>query len=100
MYGWFDVHSPDFNPIETVWDRIKDWLQDIYGEKLSYDKLRNALNAAWKQITPEFLSDLVNSMQAGCETVIQANGMHTEYSLFYTCNSASLSWRASLYHAG
>ena len=74
--------------------------QDTHGEKLSYDKLRNAVNAAWEQITPEFLSDLVNSMQARCEAVIRDNGMYTEYSLFYTCNSASLSWRASLYHAG
>ncbi len=58
---------------------MKDWIQDNYPEKLSYDGLRSAVAAAWEQISSEFLSDLLDSMQARCEAVIRANGMHTEY---------------------
>ena len=46
---------------------MKDWIQDVHGEKRSYDELRDAVQ---------------NSMQARCEAVIRANGMRTEYSLF------------------
>ncbi len=76
---WWPSFSPDLNPIETVWNKMKDWIQENYPEKLSYDGLRGAVNAAWERISPEFLSDLVDSMQARCEAVIRANGMHTEY---------------------
>ncbi len=76
---WWPAYSPYLNPIETVWDKIKDWIQDNYPGRLSYDELRGAVNAAWEQIPIEFLIDLVDSMQARCEAVIRANGMHTEY---------------------
>ena len=23
---WWPVYNPDFNPIETVWDKMKDWI--------------------------------------------------------------------------
>ena len=73
------AYSPDLNPIDTVWDEMKNWIQDNYGEKFSYDELRGAVDAAWEHISTEFLNDLVDSMQARCEAVIRANGMHTEY---------------------
>jgi transposase len=31
--------SPDFNPIETLWNRIKDTLQAHYPGKMSYNQL-------------------------------------------------------------
>ena len=76
---WWPAFSPDLNPIETVWNKMKDWIQDNCPEKLTYDQLRGAVLAAWEQISPEFLSELVDSMQARCEAVIRANGMYTEY---------------------
>ena len=60
---------------------MKDWIQKNYGEKFNYDRLRGAVNAAWDQIPIEFLNDLVDSMQARCEEIIRANGMHTDYQL-------------------
>ena len=36
--------SPDLNPIETVWNIMKYWIQDRYGEgRLSYNRLRQAV---------------------------------------------------------
>ena len=34
---------------------MKDWIQNNYGEKLNYDQLRGVVNAAWEQISSEFL---------------------------------------------
>ena len=34
---------------------MKDWIQDNNGETSSYDQLRGAVNAAWEQISVEFL---------------------------------------------
>ena len=50
----WQAFSPDLNPIETVWDEMKDWIQDHYGEKLNYDQLRDVVTAAWAQISERF----------------------------------------------
>lgn len=73
---FWPAYSPDLNPIKTVWNEMKDRIQNYYGEKLSYDQLRSAVYAAWQQIPARFLSDQLDTMQARCEAVIRANGMH------------------------
>jgi transposase len=37
---FWPAFSPDLNPIETIWNRMKDWIAKHYPEKLSYDELR------------------------------------------------------------
>ena len=60
---------------------MKDWIQDHYSQadKLSYDVLRKAVREAWDAITPEQLNELVKSMSARCQAVIDAEGGPTEY---------------------
>lgn len=72
---------PDLNPIEAVWNWMKDWIQEKYPEdqQLSYDQLRAIVRAAWDAIPGDFLNDLINSMQARCQAVIEAGGGHTPY---------------------
>ena len=72
-------YSPDLNPIETVWDLIKDYIQENYPEHLTPTQLRRAVMAAWESISEEKLRELVGSIQARYKAVIRANGMHTEY---------------------
>jgi transposase len=31
--------SPDLNPIETVWNKMKDWMAKYYPEMMSYNEL-------------------------------------------------------------
>ena len=73
--------SPDLNPIEMVWNWMKDWIQERYPEdhQLSYDALREVVRAAWEAVPESFLSGLIESMQARCQAVIEAEGGHTKY---------------------
>lgn len=73
--------SPDLNPIEMVWNWMKDWIQDKYPEdkELSYDQLRQSVRASWDAIPEGFFEDLIQSVQARCQAVIEAGGGHTPY---------------------
>jgi hypothetical protein len=69
-------YSPDLNPIEKIWDWMKDYIQDNFPEKMTYDQLRKAVQEAWDSITVEQLKDLIESMHDRCQAVIDADGMH------------------------
>jgi DDE superfamily endonuclease len=72
--------SPNLNPIEMVWNWMKDWIQDHYDDNLrGYDQLREAITAAWNAVPESYLLELLESMPARCQAVIDANGMHTRY---------------------
>lgn len=79
IYIEWPAYSPDLNPIETVWNWMKDHVTEKYPEKTTYEQLRMAVLEAWESITPDMLRDLLDSMPARCEAVIAANGMHTMY---------------------
>ena len=71
--------SPDLNPIERVWHIMKNYLQDNYPENMSYDRLRKAVKDAWEKIGRVELEELINSMQARCQAVIDTKGLFTKY---------------------
>lgn len=77
-------YSPDLNPIESLWNILKNYIQanspEINGVRLvRSDTLRILLEAAWDSISSEELSNLVSSMHARCVAVIKANGGYTKY---------------------
>jgi transposase len=61
------ANSPDLNPIETVWDWMKDYIQEHYAKvHSSYPKLRKAILEAWESITHEQIRDLIRGMKKRC----------------------------------
>jgi transposase len=75
---------PDLNPIEGVWNKMKDYIEihypDLpYGRQRTYSQLRSIVKEAWDSITPEYLASIVNSMRERCEAVLAAQGGYTKY---------------------
>jgi hypothetical protein len=72
---------PDLNPIEMVWNWMKDWIQERYPDdhKLSYDALWEVVWAAWDAVPERFLKGLIESMQGRCQAVIDAEGGYMKY---------------------
>lgn len=73
--------SPDLNPIETLWDKMKDILQHRHGHVLKPKRweMRAWVLEAWDAIEETTLRDLIESMPHRCEAVIAAGGGWTKY---------------------
>jgi hypothetical protein len=75
-------YSPDLNPIETLWKHMKEWLQANYGNCnfKSYEEQKERITEAWqKVVTPGLLRELIESMPARMQAVIDAKGKFTKY---------------------
>ena len=70
-------YSPDLNPIEMIWDKMKDYLQNNFPEQMTYPQLRAAVQEAWDSITVDQLNELMDGMHDCCQAVIDAKEVHT-----------------------
>ena len=69
------LYSPDLNPIETVQNWIKDYIENKYRDvQYSYNKLRAYIKEVQNQITEEQLNSLINSIRKRYQAVIDAEG--------------------------
>ena len=69
------ANSPDLNPIETIWNRMKDWIQRNYPPFMKLAELRVAVTRAWNEgITSRDLCRVLDSMPSRMATVLQNNG--------------------------
>lgn len=76
--------SPGLSPIETVWDDLKDYIQQYYPQvHSSYKRLREVIQEAWESITYERIREIIHNpesgMKARCQAVIDARGWHTKF---------------------
>jgi len=78
---FWPAFSPDLNPIETLWNLMKDWIQDNYimEDLTSYKTLRKAVTEAWEAVGQAALDKLLDGMHARCVAVINADGRATKY---------------------
>ena len=58
---------------------MKNYLQDNYPENMSYDRLCAAVKDAQEKVGRAELEELINSIQAHCQAVINAKGLFTKY---------------------
>ena len=71
--------SPDLNPIESVWDQMKTYIDDHYPEQYastqrSPSRLREIVTEAWDSISPSQLYCLRQSLPKRCQAVFDADG--------------------------
>ena len=75
-------YSPDLNPIEHLWFRLKELIYEIRpdietvsgGEDTVRAVLLKALQEAWPRITREYMNTLIRSMNSKVNAVIEAEG--------------------------
>ena len=58
---------------------MKNYLQANYPENMSYDRLREAVKDAWDKVGRSEFEELIQSMPARCQAVIDADGLFTKY---------------------
>lgn len=74
MIAW-PAFSPDLNPIESVWNWIKDWIEEKHGDQqMTAARLREVVRDAWDAASEDFLNVLIDSMPMRCQVVIDARG--------------------------
>ncbi len=80
-------YSPDLNPIEMVWHRVKQRIhkhrpelrRSTAGEQALLDQIEDAVEDAWRAIDSDFLLSLLDSMPRRVQAVIKAQGGYTRY---------------------
>ena len=79
-------YSPDMNPIEHVWAKMKEWLCLHHPELLNmgksqdaYDQLARAIKEAWNALDQEYIDNLIRGMPRRVEALRMAKGWHTKY---------------------
>ena len=76
--------SPDLNPIESVWNQMKYFIEDKYpdlgeGRQRSSREIREIVEEAWESVSCEDLMKLLMTMPARCQAVLDADGGCTQY---------------------
>jgi hypothetical protein len=80
-------YSPDLNPIEHAWAKLKEMLDKDFPEisrglgKGEYDleQLGSALQAYWDMIPKAFFDALYESIPSRVRACHKAKGWHTKY---------------------
>ena len=80
-------YSPDLNPIEMVWHKIKTWVYAHHpelrrmtaGNPKVLEAISEAVIEAWKALDGDFLASLVKSIPQRVQAVIYANGGYTKH---------------------
>lgn len=80
------LYSPDLNPIENLWKRLKDEIMQAHPELASIENRVQAIEymiryiqEAWANLKDEWLEGLALGMQRRVDAVIQAKWWYTKY---------------------
>jgi hypothetical protein len=80
------AHSPDMNPIEHVWKKMKeivyrDFPDLVYltGTQVNIQVFVDALKEAWKRVPQALIDKLINSMPNRVAELRRVKGWYTHY---------------------
>ena len=73
------AQSPDLNPIEHLWQHLKQQLAAYETEPISIHQLWERIEAEWDKISPQVCMGLVESMPRRVLAVLKAKGGYTKY---------------------
>jgi transposase len=72
-------YSPDLNPIENLWQWLKQKLETEYPVCESAEQIEARIFEIWGTVTPEMCSAFCENYQKRLIAVIAANGGYTKY---------------------
>jgi hypothetical protein len=71
--------SPDLNPIENLWNIVKQKLDDLPTRPTSEEDLFNVTKLEWEKLSVVQLRKLIDGMPRRCAAVIKSKGWPTKY---------------------
>jgi transposase len=73
------AQSPDMNPIEHVWKRLKVLVNERPNQPRNADELWVALEEEWLNIDITFINSLIDTMPRRIQALYSAKGHSTKY---------------------
>lgn len=73
------ARSPDLNPIEHVWDKLKRNIRGRINAPTTLAALKNAAIEEWEAIPQDYIQHLISGMRRRLQEVIKARGGNTKY---------------------
>ena len=71
--------SPDFNPIENIWDRIYRLVRENHPAPQTTQQLLGYLNQEWQNLPQQVFRHHIQSMRRRCNECLQKRGGYTHY---------------------
>ena len=74
------AQSPDFNPIEAIWNIIRGRIRGRIFE--SVDEFKKAIEAEWRRVTLAEIRHRIAEMPDRCERIVELKGARIKSSLW------------------
>jgi hypothetical protein len=79
---WRPPNSPNLAPIESIWDKQKDWIEVLNPAiHRNYQRLRHTVSSAWDQVSDNVIKAQVRTVHDRCLADIMAKGGPINYSI-------------------
>jgi hypothetical protein len=80
-------YSPDLNPIENAWAKLKERIYELHPELLNEtqaneafkNQFLEAIEEAWEDLGDDYFDTLIRSMDSRVNAVLEARGWYTKY---------------------